>query len=59
MTKSTPEVSTRFVFKSSPEAFISPIFFKNKFTPGLHLDFYLATHLEINLSDHDIRPTVL
>ena len=43
MTKSTPEVSTRFVFKSSPEAFISPLFFKNKFTLGLHLDFYLAT----------------
>ena len=32
MTKSTPDVSTCFVFKSSPEAFISPLFFKNYFT---------------------------
>ena len=30
MIKSTPEVSTYFVFKSSPEAFISSLFFKNK-----------------------------
>ena len=34
MTKSTPDVSTCFVFKSSPEAFISPLFFKNSFTLG-------------------------
>ena len=34
MTKSTPDVSTCFVFKSSPEAFISPLFFKNYFTMG-------------------------
>ena len=34
MTKSTPDVSSCFVFKSSPEAFISPIFFKNYFTLG-------------------------
>ena len=47
MTKSTPEVLTRFVFKSSPEAFISPLFFKNKFTLGLHLDFYRGTPLII------------
>ena len=47
MTKPTPEDSTRFVFKSSPEAFISPLFFKNKFTLGLHLDFDLATPLNI------------
>ena len=55
MTKSTHDVSTCFVFKSSPEAFISPLFFKNYFPParercsltlfGLHLDFYLATPL--------------
>ena len=45
MTKPTPEDSTRFVFKSSPEAFISPLFFKNKFTLGFHLDFDLATPL--------------
>ena len=32
MTKLTPKVSTYFVFKSSPEAFISPLFFKNSFT---------------------------
>ena len=32
MTKSTPEVSAFFVSKSSPEAFISPLFFKNSFT---------------------------
>ena len=32
MTKSTRDVSTCFVFKSSPEAFISPLFFKNPFT---------------------------
>ena len=29
MTKSTRDVSTCFVFKSSPEAFISPLFSKN------------------------------
>ena len=34
MTKSTPDVSSFFVFKSSPEAFISPLFFKNYFTLG-------------------------
>ena len=34
MTKSTPDVSTCSVFKSSPEAFISPLFFKNSFTLG-------------------------
>ena len=59
MTKSTPDVSTCFVFKSSPEAFISPVFFKILLPPsqtpiqercslalsGLHLDFYLATPL--------------
>ena len=32
MTKSTPDVSTCFVFKSSSEAFLSPLFFKNSFT---------------------------
>ena len=58
MTRSTPDVSTCSVFKSSPEAFISPLFFKNSFTLGggggqlsltlfgLHLDFYLATPLD-------------
>ena len=48
MTKSTPDVSTCFVFKSSPEAFISPLFFSKFFYPGrgalltlfgLHLGF--------------------
>ena len=34
MTKSTRDVSTCFVFKSSPEAFISPLFFKKPFTLG-------------------------
>ena len=34
MTISTPDVSTYSVFKSSPEAFISPLFFKNSFTLG-------------------------
>ena len=34
MTKSTRDISTCFVFKSSPEAFISPLFFKNPFTLG-------------------------
>ena len=34
MTKSTRDVSTCFVFKSSPETFISPLFFKNSFTLG-------------------------
>ena len=33
MTKSTPDVSTCFI-KSSPGAFISPLFFKNSFTLG-------------------------
>ena len=28
MTKSTPGVSKCFVFKSTPEAFMSPLFFK-------------------------------
>ena len=37
MTKSTPKVSTCFVFKSSPEAFISPLFFKNSFTMLSHI----------------------
>ena len=32
MTKSTPDVSTCFVFKSSLKAFISPLFFTNSFT---------------------------
>ena len=32
MTKLTRDVSTCFVFKSSPEAFISPLFFKTSFT---------------------------
>ena len=48
MTKSTSDVSSCFVFKSSPEAFISPLFFKKSFTFtlfGLHLEFYLATPL--------------
>ena len=34
MIKSTPDVSTCFVFKSFPEAYISPLFFKNSFTLG-------------------------
>ena len=34
MTKSKPDVSTCFVFKSSLEAFISPLFFKINFTLG-------------------------
>ena len=34
MTKLTPNVSTCLVFKSYPEAFISPLFFKNYFTLG-------------------------
>ena len=34
MTKSTPDVSTCSLFKSYPEAFISPLFFKNYFTLG-------------------------
>ena len=34
MTKSTRDVSTCSVLKSSPEAFISPVFFKNSFTFG-------------------------
>ena len=34
MTKSTPDVLTCSVFKSSPEAFILPLFFKNSFTLG-------------------------
>ena len=56
MTKSTRDVSTCFVFKSSPEAFISSLVFKSSPPPawercsltlfGLHLDFYLATPLE-------------
>ena len=33
MTKSTRDVSTCFVFKSYPEAFISPLFFKNSLRP--------------------------
>ena len=58
MAKSTRDVSTCFVFKSYPEAFISPLFFTTPPPParercsptlfGLHLDFYLATPL------HDI-----
>ena len=58
MAKSTRDVSTCFVFKSYPEAFISPLFFNPPPPPprercsltlfGLHLDFYLATPL------HDI-----
>ena len=32
MIKSTRDVSICFVYKSSPEAFISPLFFKNSFT---------------------------
>ena len=50
MTKSTRDVSTCFVFKSYPEAFISPIFFNPPIGGrcsltlfGLYLDFYLAT----------------
>ena len=34
MTKLTPNVSTCLVFKSYPEAFISPLFFKNSITLG-------------------------
>ena len=34
MTKSTRDDSTCFVYKSSLEAFISPLFFKNSFTRG-------------------------
>ena len=34
MTKSTPDVSTCFFYNSSPQAFISPLFFKNSFTLG-------------------------
>ena len=37
MTKSTPDVSKCFVFKSSPEAFMSPLVFKNYFTLGAPL----------------------
>ena len=45
MTKSTRDVSTCLVFKSSPEAFISPLFFKNYSPPPLGSDapsHYLA-----------------
>ena len=64
MTKSTPDVLICFVFKSSPETFLSPLFFKNSFTLpdlppvrercsltlfGLHLDFDLATTLVVYL----------
>ena len=34
MTKATPDVSICLVFKSYPEASISPLFFKNSFTLG-------------------------
>ena len=56
MTKTTPDFSICFVFNSSPEAFISPLFFKKYFTLrgsdalshylACTWDFYLATPLQ-------------